>query len=67
MDISATIKALYEERDLLNHAIAALERANASNYRKRGRPPKWLTQVRAASPAPGETPRTKRLGKVAKQ
>ncbi len=49
MDFSQTIKALYEERDLLNQAIATLERVHAgAHLRRRGRPPKWLTKIRTA-------------------
>ena len=46
MDVKSILKDLYQERDLLNQAIATLERAQAATYRRRGRPPKWLTKAR---------------------
>ena len=46
MDVTAILKELYRERDLLDQAISTLERAEAGTYRRRGRPPKWLTRVR---------------------
>ena len=36
MDFGDTIKSLYEERDLLNQAIATLERVHAGGVRQAG-------------------------------
>ena len=50
MDITAILKELYQERELLDQAIVTLERAQASTYRRRGRPPKWLERARSEKP-----------------
>lgn len=52
MDVDANLKELYDELDLLDQAIAALERAQAGSYRRRGRPPKWLQKARAEALVP---------------
>ena len=53
MDVSAILKELHRERELIDHAIAALERAQAGAYKRRGRPPKWLANLRDPGTATG--------------
>jgi hypothetical protein len=69
MDFSNTIKSLYEERNLLNQVITTLERLHAGAHgRRRGRPPKWLAEVRgsvehnAADEAVSSKTRKKNMG-----
>ncbi len=47
MDASAILKELYDERETIDEAIAALE-ALASSRGKRGpgRPPKWMKEAK---------------------
>jgi hypothetical protein len=46
MDVSSILKELYRERELIDQAIASLERAQAGSHKRRGRPPKWLANLR---------------------
>ena len=48
------ISELYEERERLEQAIAALEQVASKGGRRRGRPPKWLTQARKRAEQQGE-------------
>jgi hypothetical protein len=48
MDINKVLEDLKAERDRLALAIASLERLSAIHGKRRGRPPKWLTEVTAA-------------------
>ena len=71
MDIAAVLKELYQERDLLDQAILSLERAQVRDHRRRGRPPKWLTNLRgeveAASAAPANPSTVRKKRKPAPQ
>lgn len=70
MDITAILKELYQERELLDQAIVTLERAQVSTYRRRGRPPKWLERARSEkqdSPAAGTGPRRSARQSVSKR
>ena len=44
MDLNRIIQDLKAERDVLAAAIDCLERLAAGRGRKRGRPPKWLSE-----------------------
>ena len=44
MDLNRIIQELKAERDVLVAAIESLERLAAGRARKRGRPPKWLSE-----------------------
>ena len=44
MDLNRIIQDLKVERDRLAAAIECLEQLAAGRARKRGRPPKWLTE-----------------------
>jgi hypothetical protein len=47
MDLYKTLKELREERGRIEEAILSLERLVLSRgKRRRGRPPKWLTEAR---------------------
>jgi hypothetical protein len=50
MDINKVLEELKAERDRLGLAIAGLERLSATQGKRRGRPPKWLTEITAAAP-----------------
>jgi len=40
------LKALREERDAIDEVIGALERLAADQPKRKGRPPKWLSEAR---------------------
>jgi hypothetical protein len=46
MDVHKILAELYEEREQIDAAIAALDRITATGQRRRGRPPKWLVEAR---------------------
>lgn len=56
MDINAMLEALYRERNAIEEVIKALTRLNADapNGVRRGRPPKWLQEQRAAEKPTGK-------------
>jgi hypothetical protein len=54
MDVSKILVELYQEREQIDAALAALDRiAGTTGQRRRGRPPKWLVEARA-EPAPAK-------------
>jgi hypothetical protein len=46
MDINKMLADLRLERDQIIQAIGVLERLTIGQGRRRGRPPKWLTEVK---------------------
>ena len=46
MDVHAVLKALHQERELLNQAIVTLEILARGKGKRRGRPPRWLREGR---------------------
>ena len=52
MDLAAIIKELREERDLVDRAIANVEKIAAQHGKRRGRPPAWMTLLRAEASTP---------------
>jgi hypothetical protein len=60
MNFDALLAQLRTEREMLEEAILALERLARGSGKRRGRPPKWLSEHRAvvAYPeAPAKKPR----------
>jgi hypothetical protein len=50
MDITKMLAELHEERDHIDEAILVLSRLAAEAPRRRGRPPKWMTDQNSAEP-----------------
>jgi len=50
MDINRILVELKAERDQIEMAIISLERLLAGRGKRRGRPPAWLSQIKAAGP-----------------
>jgi hypothetical protein len=48
MDLNKALVELRQERMQIEEAILSLERLASSQPRRRGRPPGWLTSIRAA-------------------
>ena len=46
MDINRMLSDLRTERDQIAEAIIVLERLSLGQGKRRGRPPKWMTQVK---------------------
>jgi hypothetical protein len=64
MDLNNILQQLRLQRDHVDESIAALERIAAGMGRRRGRPPKWMTQAAAANAAATEP---KKRGRPAKK
>jgi hypothetical protein len=60
MDFDALLAQLRTEREMLEEAILALERLARGSGKRRGRPPKWLSEHRAVVATP-EAPAKKRV------
>jgi hypothetical protein len=45
MDINKMLAELRSERDQITQAIAVMERLSVGQGKRRGRPPKWMTEV----------------------
>jgi len=52
MDLERVIAELVDELKQIDQAIHSLEQLSVSGHKKRGRPPKWLVDLRATD-APG--------------
>ena len=50
MDINKILGELKAERDQIEMAILSLERLLAGRGKRRGRPPAWLSQIKAVGP-----------------
>jgi hypothetical protein len=55
MDINKMLEELRAEREQIEESIIVLERLARGQGKRRGRPPKWMTQVKR----PGRPPGTK--------
>ena len=53
MDVTKMISELRAERELLEEAMLALQRLAQGRSRRRGRPPKWLSDSRPDSQETG--------------
>jgi hypothetical protein len=49
MDIEAILKQLRDEREHLEMSILAIERLQAGQGKRRGRPPAWLTAIKTTA------------------
>lgn len=60
MHIAKMLAELHEDRDLVDRAILTLERIARGGANRRGRPPKWMTDLNSAGPKRrGRPPGTK--------
>jgi hypothetical protein len=50
MDITKMLTELHEERDHVDEAILVLSRLALGGAKRRGRPPKWMTDQNSAGP-----------------
>ena len=53
MDINKMLEELRAEREQVNEAILVLERMAVGRGKRRGRPPKWLSEVKRRGRPPG--------------
>jgi hypothetical protein len=49
MDISKILAELRQEHEQLGEAILSLERLALGGAKRRGRPPAWMTKIKAAT------------------
>ena len=59
MDITKMLADLREERQRIDQAIIVLELIASGRSRGRGRPPKWMTQVKRRGRPPGSKNKAK--------
>jgi hypothetical protein len=59
MDINKMLVDLRNEREQLSQAIVVLERLSVGQGKRRGRPPKWLTEVKRRGRPKGSKNRSK--------
>ncbi len=57
MDVLKMIAALRSERAAIDEALLVLERLAGSHGKRRGRPPAWMSAIRAAAPSGGKRTR----------
>jgi len=50
MDLTAIVKELMEERDIIDAAISSLERIAQHRGKRRGRPPAWMSIIAEDEP-----------------
>jgi hypothetical protein len=53
MDINKMLAELRAEREQVEEAIVALQRMALGRERRRGRPPKWMAQMKRRGRPPG--------------
>jgi len=53
MDIHRMLAELRSEKERLEEAILTIERLAVGNVGRRGRPPKWMTEVKALGSSQG--------------
>ena len=61
MDITKMLADLREERERIEQAILVLEQIASGRSRGRGRPPKWMTQLKRRGRPPGSKNRLKEV------
>ena len=61
MDIERMLADLRAEREVIEEAILALERLARGTAARRGRPPKWLAEMKAAEEGPKRRGRPRKM------
>src|SRR6266487_1166185 len=61
MDFDALLAQLRTEREMLEEAILALERLARGSGKRRGRPPKWMTELNTEPTEEAPSPAKKRV------
>ena len=61
MDITKMLAELREERERIEQAILVLEQIASGRSRGRGRPPKWMAQLKRRGRPPGSKNRLKEV------
>lgn len=59
MNLEKILGDLHDEKRRIDEAISALERISAGRPRRRGRPPRWLTEQRLNGTEPIDVPAAK--------
>ena len=59
MDVNALLTQLRSEREMLEEAILALERLARGGGKRRGRPPRWMTEIKTEPEGVGPAPKRK--------
>jgi hypothetical protein len=59
MDINKMLEELRAEREQVEQAIIVLERIAAGRGKRRGRPPKWMSEIKKRGRPPGTKNKTK--------
>jgi hypothetical protein len=57
MDVHKILGDLRREREQIEEAILTLERLATGRGRRRGRPPAWMSQLKAAEPKASSEPK----------
>jgi hypothetical protein len=65
MDVLKMLSDLRSERNQIEEAILALERLATGQGKRRGRPPKWMSQVRDGQQSSSEAPKERTVSPVA--
>jgi hypothetical protein len=67
VNISKMLSDLRAERSSLEAAIIALERFSNGQGKRRGRPPKWMSQARNGQQSLGQVTKKQRMAGIPKQ
>lgn len=59
MDITKMLEELRAERDGIDQAIMVLQRLSAGQGKRRGRPPAWMSAMKAGTKRRGRPPGSK--------
>jgi len=62
MDVTKIIEDLRRERAQIEEAILTLERLAEGRGKRRGRPPRWLTEARKRGRPPGSKNKVQSVG-----
>jgi hypothetical protein len=67
MDILKMLSDLRTERSQIEEAILALERLSTGQDKRRGRPPKWMSQAHEGKRSFSESPKKRTVSPVARK